>query len=40
MTPRFADAFYYLSLISPDDTSHAAARELSESLGGPLVTTA
>jgi len=40
MTPRFADAFYYLALISPDDARHTEAAELSESLGGSIVTTA
>ncbi len=40
MTPVFADSFYYLALMNPDDQDHRRAHELSESLWQPIVTTA
>jgi len=39
MTPVFADSFYYLALMNPDDEDHDRALELSESLWQPIVTT-
>ena len=40
MTPIFADSFYFLALLNRDDAAHDRARELSEELTGPLLTTA
>ena len=40
MTIRFADTFYYLALLNPDDAWHPRAVAFSESLLGPTVTTA
>ena len=40
MTPVFADTFYYLALINPDDAAHEQAVALSQSLRAPVVTTA
>lgn len=39
MTPVFADSFYYLALMNPDDEDHDRALELSESLWQPIITT-
>ena len=39
MTPVFADSFYYLALMNPDDDDHHRALELSDSLWQPVVTT-
>lgn len=39
MKTVFADAFYYIALISPDDDAHAAAREWTGSFDGNMVTT-
>ncbi|MBM4032321.1 MAG: type II toxin-antitoxin system VapC family toxin [Planctomycetes bacterium] len=35
----FADSFYYLALMNPDDQDHQRAHELSETLWQPTVTT-
>jgi uncharacterized protein len=35
----FADSFYYLALVNPDDNSHGAAVELSRTLARKVVTT-
>lgn len=40
MTPMFADSFYYLALMNPEDGDHARALALSESLWQPTITTA
>jgi predicted nucleic acid-binding protein len=40
MTPLFADTFYYLALLSPNDQTHARAVALARRLIGPVVTTA
>ncbi len=40
MKPCFADSFYYLALLSPDDAAHRQAREVTMSLSRPIVTTA
>jgi len=39
VTPVFADSFYYLALMNPDDENHQRALEISESLWQPIVTT-
>ena len=39
MTPVFADTFYYLALMNPDDRAHARAIEFSDTLIEPVVTT-
>lgn len=40
MIPVFADTFYYLALLNPDDEAHGQAVTLSQSLRVPVVTTA
>jgi predicted nucleic acid-binding protein len=39
MITRFADTYYYLALLSEDDTAHARAVEFSRLRGGRIVTT-
>jgi uncharacterized protein len=39
MTPVFADTFYYLALLNADDSAHDAAKVISLSLEGPVITT-
>ena len=40
MTAVFADSFYYLAVMNADDAAHERAVRVSDSLGGPVVTTA
>lgn len=40
MKPVFADTYYWLALINPRDQAHGQALALSQSLSGPLITTA
>lgn len=40
MMPLFADTFYYLALLNPDDASHDLAVEFSQERTGRTVTTA
>jgi predicted nucleic acid-binding protein len=40
VTAVFADTFYYLALLSPDDRTHAAALGWASKPSGPTVTTA
>ena len=40
MNVLFADSFYYLALLNPDDAAHAEAVELARSLRCRVVTTA
>ncbi len=40
MTPQFADTFYYLALLNPDDQAHARVVALARRSSGPVVTTA
>jgi hypothetical protein len=40
MTAVFADSFYYLAVMNADDVAHERAVRVSDSLGGPVVTTA
>jgi hypothetical protein len=40
MTPCFADSFYFLAILNPDDEAHKKAAEWAVSLRRPLVTTA
>jgi uncharacterized protein len=40
MSPVFADTFYYLALINPEDEAHERAVALSQTLRAPVVTTA
>lgn len=40
MNRLFADAYYYLALLNPQDEAHARVRELARSLGTRTVTTA
>jgi hypothetical protein len=40
MTPPFADTFYYLALVKPDDQAHARTVALARRSRGPVVTTA
>lgn len=40
MTPIFADTFYFLAIINPDDRRHHDALNFSSSLQSPLLTTA
>ena len=40
MTPRFADAFYYLAMINPRDQAHGRVKDQAGLLLGPVVTTA
>ncbi len=40
MRTRFADAFYYLALVNPDDQAHARTVALASQSSGRLVTTA
>ena len=40
MKARFADTFYYLAVLNPNDAAHRRAVELRRSAGGPTVTTA
>lgn len=40
MTPPFADTFYYLALMNPDDRAHARAVAPAARSSGPVVTTA
>jgi predicted nucleic acid-binding protein len=40
MTPRFADAFYYLAVVNPRDQAHDRVMDRAGSLLGPVVTTA
>lgn len=39
MTEIFADAFYYIALLNPADSFHAAAVQATKTLNRPLVTT-
>lgn len=39
MTSLFADSFYYLALLNPDDFAHRSALELAHQVMGPKVTT-
>lgn len=39
MTPVFADTFYFLALVNPDDQAHEQALAISSPLRWPLVTT-
>ncbi|MBM4041313.1 MAG: type II toxin-antitoxin system VapC family toxin [Planctomycetes bacterium] len=39
MTPVFADTFYYLALMNPEDRAHGRALEFSDTLVEPVVTT-
>lgn len=39
MKKVFADAFYYIALISPDDDAHAAARDWTAKFDGNMITT-
>ena len=39
MTPVFADTFYFLALLNPDDEAHGRAVKASRPLKWPLVTT-
>jgi predicted nucleic acid-binding protein len=39
MTSRFADTFYFLALLNPDDPAHMMAVEAAARLAGRLVTT-
>ena len=38
MIPRFADTFYFLALLNPDDAAHQRAAGLAAHLPGRLVT--
>ena len=40
MKPVFADSFYYLAIMNPDDGAHGQAARLSAELTGSVVTTA
>jgi predicted nucleic acid-binding protein len=40
MRARFADTFYYLALLNPEDARHQRVVAISEDVGGPIVTTA
>ena len=40
MTPRFADAFYYLAMVNPRDQAHQRVMDQAGQLLGPVVTTA
>lgn len=40
MKTVFADTFYYLAVLNPDDAAHERAVRLSEVIEGPVVTTA
>src|SRR4051812_16571706 len=37
---RFADTFFYLAILNPNDAAHAEAQRLSRSVRGRIVTTA
>ncbi len=39
MTTRFADTFYFLALLNPDDAAHIEAQRRAVELGTRLVTT-
>ena len=39
MTARYADAHYYIALLSREDQHHAAAVRLTAQLEGPIITT-
>ncbi len=39
MTSIFADAFYYLALLSQDDAAHGLAVDVSRELRRPVITT-
>ena len=39
MTPRFADAFYYLAMVNPRDQAHPRVKAQASLLLGPVVTT-
>jgi predicted nucleic acid-binding protein len=39
MITRFADTFYFLALLNPDDAAHIGARRCAAELGSQLVTT-
>jgi predicted nucleic acid-binding protein len=39
VTEIFADTFYFLALINPNDAAHAVAVEAAQNLSAPLVTT-
>lgn len=39
MTRVFADTFYYLALLSPDDEAHERAAEFTDAFSGTMVTT-
>lgn len=36
---RFADTFFYLAIVNPNDTAHARAIALSRSFRGRVITT-
>lgn len=40
MKAVFADAFYYFTLLNPNDETHAAARDFTAGLTGTMLTTA
>ena len=40
MKAFFADTYYYIALLSPSDTAHVRALEVTRSLNGTMVTTA
>jgi predicted nucleic acid-binding protein len=40
MTPRFADAFYYLAIVNPRDQAHQRVKDRATLWLGPVVTTA
>ena len=40
MTDHFADTFFFLALLNPDDPAHRRALAVARNLPGPLVTTA
>ncbi|HTL53431.1 MAG TPA: PIN domain-containing protein [Planctomycetota bacterium] len=39
MKPAFADTFYYLAILNPNDNRHADAQAISKSISAPLITT-
>ncbi len=40
MKPLFADTFFFLAALNPNDACHGSALALSDAYDGPLVTTA
>ncbi|GIW79052.1 MAG: hypothetical protein KatS3mg105_0859 [Gemmatales bacterium] len=40
MKPTFADTYYFIALLSPDDDGHARATEFARAFSGRMMTTA